>query len=468
MARTNFSRKTDPYNPLQLRSIVYNMSKTHFRHDSTFDIRLGLRMFLLLLIAYSIWRVTHTPAVASPPIVEIKNEHQLDHVLSSGNFTVIGVYNSGYCPKCLTYFLKWSRALVNNPIAASFNLSLSLIDQYSFRNRRNGFEDPLYISPSLFFFKGGDLFFFPNFTIEANKQTYWGATFRRLDQATGNFWNSTLPKLVRIDTFEQLLEELELHEVLVLFMGSQGNLFRKFARVATHNSDRTFVYLTDPDLLADVVIHYMGYLPQKPVYVAILRHQSILTRVDPNSFVIIEPFMDEIDLDKLIKLECLPRIGRNTDPEVFIQSVKDRLPVFAYVESLETDPRREEKLHALINFLLPRKKIAYSSIITSESALVSPASIFWAIRPRGNQDTFYSITNIGADGNMHVKMVPFGGEFNDRSLHTFFNTHITTRQVLSPGKKLLYMPVAGEMALMYKNVILGRIMKHIRPMDNDE
>lgn len=443
------------------------MSKTHFRSDSAADLHFGLRMILLLLIAYSIWRVAHTPAVVGPPIVEIKNEHQLDQLLASGNFTVIGVYNSGYCPKCLTYFLKWSRVLLDNPVASSFNLSLSLIDQYSYRNAKNGFEDPLYISPSLFFFKGGDLYFFPNFTIEANKQTYWGATFRRLELATGEFWNSTLPKLVRINTFEQLLQELELHQMLVLFMGSQNNLFRKFVGVATHNSDRTFAYIADPDLMAEVALHYLGYLPHKPVYVAVLRHESILTRVDPSSFVIIEPFMDEMDLDRLIKLECLPRLSRNTDPHLFIQSVRDRLPVFAYVESPGHDPLREQKQHALIQFLLPRKKIAYSSIINPSSSLVVPGSIFRSIYPRNDQDTFFAITQLGTD-NLHVKMVPFVGQFTERALLEFYNTHITTRQVLSPGRRQLFNPVAGEMTLMYKNVILGRIIKHVRPADLEE
>lgn len=443
------------------------MSKTNICLDPTSEPRFGVRLCVLLLLAYTCWRMTHTPSLAGPPILEIQTEKQLEETLLSGNFSVIGVYNSNHCPKCLTYFLKWSHNLVDSPLAAHFNLSLHLIDQYSFRNARNTFEEPLYTSPSLFFFSGSDLLFFANFTMEANQQTFWGSTFRRLDAATAEFWNSTLPKLIKIDSMAQLLDELETQKLLVLYMGPQGSIFRKFVDVATHNCQRAFAFVTDPDLMATIAIYYQGYLPQKPIYIAVLRHESLVTRVDTSPFVIIEPFMDEMDLDRLIRLECLPRVARNRDSGLFIQHLKDRLPVFAYVEAAEPDPYREEKQLALIEFLLPRKKLAHTSIISADSPL-SDNALFRMMFPGGNQDALFAVLNVGAGAHLHLKMFPFRGDFTESNLLNFYHTHITTRMVMSPGMGKLYQPLERDVVHMYKNVILGRMLKNIRAASNGE
>lgn len=375
----------------------------------------------------------------------------------SGNFTAIGVYSSVKCPKCLTYFQKFARIFQQMAPVRHFNITIALVDQTLFRNSEGRPELPLNTIPSLFFMRGPELQIFPEFSVIASQESYLGRDFEKLKNETLRFLDSSLPQMLEIESLEHLQSVLQKHGLLVLYLGEERSFLQRFARVATENKQRLFAFTLNADLMHEIVVYYQGYLPNKPVYVAVVRHSSAVTKMDPESFVVMQPFLSELDLSRMIKLECLPRLARTRDPLLFSQMIRDRMPVFAYVESAERDPNRTQNLNRLIAFLAPKKKIALSTILTQESGVFYEGSLLNVLADQ-SKDRFYALTEspLNAGGRPVLKTVLYEGSFEEADLLSFYHSYVVTKSITTPAFEGLFRPLKKDVLELYKSIIIGR------------
>lgn len=417
----------------------------------------SIRFGCFLLLIYGIWRATSEHPNFGYKLTNIKTEQQLEEVLISGNFTVIGVYSSIKCPKCLTYFQKFTRIFEQIPSVKNFNITVALIDQTLFHNSQGRLELPLNTIPSLFFMRGPELQIFPEFSIIASQESYYGHEFKKLKNETLHFVDIVMPKLLEIESLEHLLTVLSEKHLLVLYMGGENGLFRQFVRVATENRDRFFAFTHNIDLMHEIAIYYQGYLPNKPVYVAVLRHGNELTKMDPESFVVIQPFLGDLDLSRLIKLECWPRLARLRDPLMFLKMVRDRMPIFAYVESAARDPKRTENLNKLIAFLAPKKKVALSTVIPQDSGIFYEGSIFNVLAGQ-SQDRLYAFAESPSAMSVHstLRVISYEGSFEEADLLSFYHTYMVTKSITTVALTGLKKPLKKDVLELYKSIVIGR------------
>lgn len=412
---------------------------------------------LLFLIAISYFLFFKAPEkLPSQQSIEyIKKEAELDQLLNKSVISIVGVYNSRYCVKCISYFTKYSCYIKSTPLGKIHNVSFAVIDQANFIAEKNQTNDIGYLGNSIFFITESEIIPFSNFTIMTKTYTPWRKDMLKIIEASNLFLENFFPIATKIESLSELLNHLKKHQLIVLYLGGQRPIFDMFKNIALRNPSNFFYYSHDIHLISQILIYFKGMVSDKPFYIAVLRSETALNRLDINPFVLIDFFRNEKHLEYLLKIELIPRLSFNKSPLVLAKHLKDHIPVLAYIEGHKKDPKRDHNMLILIKFLSKIKKVTCNIVVENNSDLFYEGSIYNVIHPE-TYDKLYFIFDTSFSTDYSIKILPFFDNFEETELEDFLSLNLLTRLLsIKDNSQYLDGQTKKEKKLM-KDIILGR------------